>query len=329
MSLLFFDGFDYVAGGGQGGAAWDLPGGGDRTYTTPFGFGCSYYLGGGAYMQKTISGSLTRIIVGFCWYPYPEDQSILQFFDASAAQLGYIRWHNSTGVLAYHNGTSEVALCNTAVEYYNWHYIEVDVTFDDTAGAVAFQVNGQAAGSTSNIDTVSGALGGRVLRYVKFFQLNIFDDVYMCDTTGPAPWNTFLGWVRVKTFLPTSDASVAFSRSSGATNASNLDDSEVDWDSTYVQSHTNGTRDNYGTGANVAGTVYGVKAFAYGKKTDTSNVSLKVHLRSGSTDASTAAIPLDLAYKHYSVTSATDPATSAQWTAAGANAAQPCIEAVV
>lgn len=84
-----------------------------------------------------------------------------------------------------------------------WNYIEVKAVINDVTGSVEVKVNGSVwitfSGDTRNaangaVDTIyhPGHTGTN----------NLWDDMYLLDTTGVAPYNDYLGDIVVKALLP-------------------------------------------------------------------------------------------------------------------------------
>jgi hypothetical protein len=147
-----------------------------------------------------------------------------------------------------------------------------------------------------------------------------YDDLYVCDSTGPAPNNTFLGETRIQTVVPSgAGSSTQMSPSSGAnyTTVDELPYSAAD----YVQA-TPGLLDTYATSDLPAGTgpIYGVQTCAIVKKTDAGLISAKTALKSGATTYYGATVPVAANDKTITDVRGVDPGTSATWTSAGVNA---------
>jgi hypothetical protein len=139
-----------------------------------------------------------------------------------------------------------------------------------------------------------------------------------------------LGDCRVTTLAPTSDAAVQFTRSTGASNWSCIDEGRYNSDTDYVESSTVSHVDRYGFAdlpASVA-TVHGVQTIAWGRKTDASNRTWRQILTSGATSAPGGAAALSTGYAPYAYLVALDPATSAPWTPAAVNAIEAGFEIV-
>jgi hypothetical protein len=244
MALLGWEGFDNEASNIQ----LDLPykpfGTGNPTGSPAAGFWWGYFgnfgvtskqpglLGGFAMGGNTTSGSggiyfnstYTRVIVGFRYrvpnIPFPTVQPCTFAdgnpslgtgtqcglgLDANTARLFFFR-----GTPANLLGTGSTQLIGAS-----WYFIEIDVTISNGAGAFAVRIDG--APEFNGVGLNTQATANAFLQSIRFSVEppanpggGWFDDVYVCDTTGPAPWNTFLGVIRVETFFPTNNGAVAW-----------------------------------------------------------------------------------------------------------------------
>jgi hypothetical protein len=151
-----------------------------------------------------------------------------------------------------------------------------------------------------------------------------YDDLYLLDGTGAAPWNTFLGDCRVDVRLPTAaGATTGWTPLAGA-NWQNVDDAAPDDDTTYNSTSTVGATDTFTVqDAPVAGaTLYGVQHCLSLKKMDAGACTIAPVVRHSSTDYAGTAIAPTTAYAYGRVINQTNPGTAAQWTEAGFNAAE-------
>jgi hypothetical protein len=212
--------------------------------------------------------------------------------------------------------------------------MEVKATIADSGGNVEVRINGQTfinyTGDTRNSTTGTAGIDRVTLAgYASGTTGGMWDDFYVLDTTGSA-LNNFLGDCRVSTLAPTSDSAVQFTKSTGASNFSCVDEGRHNSDTDYVESSTAGHIDKYGyadLSANVT-TVHAVQVMSYARKTDAATRTLrnKLYSSSATLDGSTTAVTY--AYQPIATLATTDPNTSAAWTAAGVNAALAGVEIV-
>ncbi len=134
---------------------------------------------------------------------------------------------------------------------YRWTYVEMCTTFGSTGSAVVTQ-----DGVTVISVVFDNMLSGNA--YASQLQLGqpswnqvgyALDDVYLCDGTGLAPFNGFLGEIRIDTARPIgAGAHTGFTPSAG-NNWQNVSDQWPDNDSTYNSSPTPGVLDTYAIGS--------------------------------------------------------------------------------
>lgn len=183
----------------------------------------------------------------------------------------------SLGALNLYRGDGVTLLATSATTPFSitgvWRYIEFKATIDDVAGSVTVRVDGTTVltysgdtrnGSTATVTTmVLFNLGNPGTTY--------FDDVYALDTTGPAPYNDFLGDIVVRTLLPTGDGdSSGWLGSDGnSVNNSLLVDEVTSSMTDYVAANVSGTSDLYAL-ADVPSTydVLAVREVVYAAKSD-------------------------------------------------------------
>lgn len=230
-------------------------------------------------------------------------------------------------------GTTAAALSAGVVAYLEWK-----VVIHPSAGTVDLRINGvsvlsltaQNTRSTANTswnglalgppDAVagmwnSGATGGPTLD---------FDDLYVLDTTGAAPLSGFLGDCRVDALYPTAaGANTGWTPSAGA-NWDCVNETAPNDDTDYTSAATVGVTDTFVIpDAPVPGsTIYGVQHCLSAKKMDAGAAAIAPMIRASGTDYPGANLNPGTAYAVLQQIAAVNPATGAQWTEAGFNAAE-------
>jgi hypothetical protein len=334
MTLLWMDGFD----AGDFAFRYHVPPNDAEAIGTVTRFNSGRSIGGIVYLTRSLVAGVTKAIVGAAHIRYTGsegDRPLIGFATdgGNTQQLG-IRYMNNGSLGLFRGGTSSgvqiAASVPNAMPASVWHYVEASATISDTVGEVHVRLNGvevlsftgdtQFGGTSTLIDTVGWANG--------FSQSGYFDDVYICDDTGSAPFNDFLGDVRVVTLTPTGPGSNTGLVPSAAPNWSCVD--EIPYSATdYVSSATPGAKDTYATANLPAGTtdVYAVQLNTVAKKSDAGPRNLKNVVRSGGTDYSDGTAQVmassDNSYRSLRLT---DPATGASWTVAGVNAMEIGVE---
>lgn len=349
MALLGFEGFDCLSTSGSGRQTQqDLP-------YMPFGGGTPskgvWALSGSGQFSKVagllggfaigaeqvsfgmaptvrLSANYSRIIIGYRYLvssAFFVATDIGRFYDGSTIQCGL--GLNNTGKLIFWRGTTAniLATGTQTLVPAGWYMIEVDVTISNAAGAVEVRVDGATELSVSGVDTQNTANAflnalDLVLPAGNTAPNVAFDDFYANDTTGPAPYNTFLGVIRVETTFVGADVSVAWTPLSG-TNASNVDEQNNDQDTTY-NSCTAAAIDLFTHGGlvNTPVTIFAVDVIASVRKNDVTNQSYRTKLVSGATTQNGHTMNPATVYQYVRDTYQTDPNTGLAWTAAALNA---------
>jgi hypothetical protein len=206
-------------------------------------------------------------------------------------------------------------------------YIEWKITISDAAGTYDVRLNNVSILSGSAVDTKNTANAfANTIKFGDSF-LNsaaAIDDIYVCDGTGAAPNNTFLGDVRVDATYP-----VGVGANSGMTpiagaNWTNVDENPANDDTDYVSSAVAATKDTYDC-TNITHNptaIYGVMVTMVARKDDAGARSICSVTRSGGTDNDGATQALSTTYAHYTEIVALDPNGAIAWTKTNLNAAE-------
>ena len=337
MALLFMDGFDA--------ADYDLK----YTYTstlgisssttTRFSSGRSLYktYNNGGMVQKIIPASAS-IIIGFAAH-YNVNFSgwpgvfVVIMGDGGTTNHIHLGTGDTAGTVEVSRGfyTSRSVLYTANVPANTWNYYELRVKIADAGGYADLKVNGVSAGTFSG-DTKNGGTSTNIDRIGLYGSGNntginmYWDDMYILDETGSAPYNTYLGDVRVQTLTPNgAGASTQFTPSTGA-NYTAVD--ELPYSATdYVESGATGDRDTYTlTDASNSNIIYGVQNNLITKKTDAGAVAIKPVLRTASTNYYGSTYALGASDVVVSDIRQTNPNTTSAWTQSEVNALEAGME---
>jgi hypothetical protein len=343
MALIGFEGFDHFPTGdidsdlilkpfstGLGGIT-----GGIWTKLSYRGTKVAGLLGGYAYQTTSdqaapkcsLGANYVTGINGFRFMTPSVRTAIYDFFtwiDASTIQCGVSI--NTSGNLIFWRGThSTILATSTAVlSTASWYFLEFKVTIDGSTGAITTQINGvnDAGLTASGLNTKNSANA-----YFNAFQfvnpsvvLYTYDDVYMVDTTGSPPYNTFLGIIRVETLYPTAANATAWTPNS-STNVSRIQETANDGDTTYNSIAATG-QDTFTHGAlsSTPSTIFAVAITASMRKDDVGAQTSQTTLISNGTTQQGAAQNTPTAYAYHRDVYLNDPHTSAAWLAAAVNA---------
>lgn len=336
MALLFMEGF----GSNETTHKWDPSSSNFSSQSsTPRVSGGYYGQGSVEVLYKTITAS-AQVFVGFGMRNSGLNSPYISFYgDAGATRHITVVRNSSTAVLEIRRGTeSGTLLASGSQPLLNdqWNYIEVSVTISDTVGEVHVRLNGITAdevsytGDTKNAGTSTNI--DRVQFYTGTGAVNDTDyaDVYILNSTGSAPTNTFLGDVVVRTLNPSGNGTYSQLTGSDGNQVDNylLADERPFSSTDYVGSVTVGNKDTYAIADLPGGvtTIYGVQLNGMMAKSDGSAASARYLLRSGGTDYPGVTRGLTTTYTGYYEMYTTDPATSVAWTTGGVNGIETGME---
>jgi len=229
-------------------------------------------------------------------------------------------WRGDQGTLLG-TAASGALLINT------YYYVEMKVVVDPSAGSVVLRVNNVVVLSLSSVNTAaSGSAGWTALAlYGPSFTgpYVYFDDFYLLDGSGSAPWNDVLGDCRVDVRYPTAAGATTGWTPSTGSNWQNVDDAAPNGDTDY-NSATGVATDTFTVqDAPVVGaTIYGVQQNLSVKKSDPGFCTVAPVIRHSGVDYVGTDYSPPTSYVFATQTRQTNPGTSAQWTEAGFNAAE-------
>jgi hypothetical protein len=251
----------------------------------------------------------------------------LELFDGATAQCSVV--FRSDGALLLTSGGPGGTVLATyagAISAQNtWFAFEIEVTINNTTGGIAVRKNGSTSNdfSAASLDTQNSAnayANKLSVGLQAIFSSHQVDDLFWQSSAAAGTW---LGDIRCYTRMPASDATAVFSRSTGATNYSCVDEAPLNT-TDYVFSATPGDADFYGI-ASIASTpasVVAVTTRGYMSKSDAGARTACVQMKSGGTTVASTTLTLSTSWGWTWRTDMTDPATSTAWTAAGVNAVQ-------
>lgn len=204
-----------------------------------------------------------------------------------------------------------------------WYYVEFKGTINNTTGSYELRVDGVTELSATNVDTQNGGTATWDTIYLGAVTGGItnWDDFYVCDQSGAAPRNTFLGPVKIECLLPQTDAVAAgtyaqLTPSTGTDHGALVD--EVPPNTTdYNGSATVGLKDTYNyPPMTLTGTILGVQSNLYVLKSDASARSVCSTIRTGGADFDGANVSPGTTFGYIPTVFSTNPQTVAEWTVA-------------
>lgn len=329
------EGFDHLAQGDLVPHKWDAWSHG----ISSTGFVAGRIGGGNAWSQIYGDRTLDKIIdaqgtwiVGAAMAFSPINQNgfaIIKLMDGATNQVE-LRYEFATKKLyVTRNGTTILGPGVVVTKTSLWHYYELRVVISDMVGEVEVRVDGNTYLSGTLLDTRNGGATVDTIRFGdrgNFDGTQILDDIYICDGTGSAPTNTFLGDVKVESIFPSGNGNSSVLVGSDGNSIDNyllVDESAPNSDTDYVESSTVGDKDTYAYGNLTAtlGTVYGVQVLPWAKKTDAGARKIASIARLSGTEVDSADKTLFTDYSYYLDVREAKPGGGV-WTITDVNAAE-------
>lgn len=331
MTLLFMDGFDRYGALSEVTRNYEVVGlSGTSLLTTGGAFG------GGAIeftrsveMQKAIIGNPQTCIVSFrIFRQVPSNDGDFFFIDTNAAGGGLVlESRDGTSTVAVLRGSGGSLLGTFTLPVQTWQWVSIKYKASDTVGTIDIQVQGSTVFTFPAGDTVKS--GTETCNLVRFGGSNIgseiYDDVFITDVAGGAPFNDLLGDMRIETLLPDAVGDNAdFTATPAVANYLNVDDVAPDDDTTYVESSTLADKDlhNLGALAITPGVIEAVNVFALARNPLGGGASLKLLAKENLTEGAGAVQSLGSGYSYINELFLVNPDTSAKWTETEVNAMQ-------
>ncbi|MGH8520136.1 MAG: hypothetical protein ACREU9_01560 [Gammaproteobacteria bacterium] len=281
-------------------------------------------------VKKTLDAQGTWII-GFSFKPAALPggaRDISALLDTAVLHVDLVL--NADGTLAVRRaGSVTLGTTTFGVSAGSTYYIEWKIVISDTVGTVDVVVDGSNKLSLTGQDTRNA--GNATANVVRLGLTSAagtidYDDVYICDGTGSAPNNTFLGDSRVDYVAPTGAGTTTQLTRGGTDSGANwsqVDEAAPNDDTDYNEHATVGNKDTYAFAdiTHTPTTIFGIQVLAHAKKDDAGAKSIATVTRSTS-DFDGATQALSTSYLYYSDIRAVDPNTSAAWTKVNLNAAE-------
>jgi len=250
----------------------------------------------------------------------------LQFADTVTNQCCVVFRSDGTILLtsATPAGTILATYATAVTAQSTWFAFEFEVIISNTVGRFRARKNGNTSDdfdSGAVLNTRPGANSyANKLTVAHNANLNAvqFDDLLWRSDASSVPW---VGDIRAYTRMPASDASAVFSRSTGATNFSCVDEPQQNGVTDYVFSANVNDADFY-TLAPIGVTpisIVAVTTRGFLQKSDAGTRGAAVQLKSGATTVTSTPTLLSSSFGWLWRTDLTDPATGTAWTAVGVN----------
>lgn len=309
MALVFLEGFDHIGTSEVGTKlwSWSINSGGIAS-SGRFGTGRFLQLnnegGLGVQVERPLGVNYSEIYYGYAFrFGAWNTNNYVAVTDSGSEQFK-VRITGS-GQLETLRGSTILHTYPLVLATSAWYYIEVYLLVANSPnGAYKVRLNGVEILNYSGIDTQETAnaqINGFRVKASTNNDVRV-DDMYLCDTTGGAPHNTFLGDIRIETLFPSGNGNSSQFVGNDGNSTDNyllVDEVDPDEDTTYVESATVSNKDTYACGnlATATGTVYAVNPILYAKKTDAGSRSVASVARlSGGTEADSSNVSLSSSY---------------------------------
>ena len=325
MALLFFEGFDHYGNGSTIPTAskWGLVDTHSTLCNADSGSARTGLCGARiSYAAEMITQPFTvsgGVILGFAMRNRDSWnlKEIFQIYESSTLHLSLVV--DATGKLLVKRGDgTTLATGTTVLALNNWYYIELKATIHDTTGSFTLKIDGTNELTASSQDTRNGGTGvwDRIrLQGAGSFNYDI-DDIYICDTSGSAPWNDFLGNCKVDMLMPqTGNGTNAGLTPSTGTDHGALVDENGPNTTDYNSSATVGTKDTYNyPSLALTGIILGIQTNLYAAKSDAGARTICAVVRAGGTDYDGAAVSPLTTYRYFTEVRQINPNTGVAWT---------------
>jgi len=331
MSLQLVEGFDHITTADPQSKGWSR----NFAYNTGrFGTGQCWDCTNREAI-KTLPGSFATLYVGAaCKYRSTADGTVFfQLLDSGTVHMvAMYNW--PTQEFRVYRGLNVTQLGSSYLKPLyigQWYYIEFTATISDTVGVVELKIDGTSViGPLTSQDTRNGANStANQLRIGQDVNSNSpfdIDDLYVLDSGGSSPTNTYLGDIKVETLYPNGNGNSSVLLNDGGNTTNNythVDETFPNGDTDYVESSTVGDKDTYAytNMATTAGTVFGVQINPYAKKTDAGTRSIKTVARVSTTEVDGPVQTLGASYAYLTDIRETKPGGGA-WTISDVNGAE-------
>ncbi len=300
MALRFMDGADYYPSADLG-LKWTSFANQSVSSTTRYSVGQSITYSGVGRVQKTIDAQSTWIIGHAIRHPIVGGNggsvgSIIELLSTTTTVATVqVSAGGVLSVTAIDNASGSHTLCSCTVKLNG----VTECTFAATSGGSTI------AASTANVIRFNGPLNAAYF----------IDDIYICDGTGSAPYNDFLGDCRIGTQRPNGAGYSTQWTPDSSTNFSRVNETTENGDTSYVTANSAALIDSYTMAAlpTTPASVLAVQANAVAKN-DAGSHTFQINTRISGVNYTSSTFTLTASYAIYSQLQTASPATSVAWT---------------
>ncbi len=272
-------------------------------------------------------GEVTDLVMGFAWRPASDQYGDILYFRHDAGnnlRLGY----DINGRLYVSDASNSVVGISTdpLIQFRHWNYIEIKVSFSNTAGTAIVHFNGKEVINVSGQDFEAVGSHPHANNFAFYYRDSVqIDDLYVIDqnTSG---LSDFLGPVVIRRLKPNADTATAdFTPSDGVDHYACVDDDRVD-EVEYLESSTV-SDDELWDYESVPSEIFSIVAVNVETAIAATGAGAKKAAslcKSGVTAVQelTQLVTIDNIWDAFNSLVEDDPDTSSPWTISGLNAAQ-------
>lgn len=326
MALRFYDGFDHYP-------AAEMLNKWTSWSNTGIAFVSGRYAGSTAVNTNARSFSKSidaqsEWIVGFAFKHLGATGQILRLFNGATLQDDLFFDAATNRFSVRRAGSTVLGTGTKQLQISVWHYVELRIVLSDTVGVVNLKVDGVDDINLTGQDTINSGATSDGFTFGDGGVPSYIDDLYICDASGAAPYNTFLNDPRVEVLYPTGNGASSQWVGQDADSVDNyllVDETDSDDDTTYVESSTVGNKDTYAYGnlTPASGTVFAVQILPWAKKTDAGSRAIKTVARlAAGTEQDSAAISLPSTYTYVAQDIRTAKPGGGVWSVSDVNGAE-------
>lgn len=317
MALRFVDGFDHYSLPSQLTMKYQTLSLSDATFMTGRRAGSQALLfRGSEWIALTLDNQNTWIVGMAVYFVGNGTDALVRFYDSAGDPQASVVVQTN-GTIRLYRGTTNTTLATSdlALNLNTWYYLEAKINIADSGGLFEVRVN-EAVWVTYSGDTKQTSVTGanRVILYGRPAD-NAIDDLYICDGTGGSN-NDYLGDCRVDTIYPNGAGTYSdFTPQGSGTNWENVDESQLDENSSYNYSNTVGHKDSFAFTnlPAITGSIFGVQACIGARKDDAGARVVRPLARIDSTDYEGGDLYLSGSFLFFRQLWQQNPDTTAAW----------------
>ncbi len=281
------------------------------------------------YFSKAILGSPQTAVISFAVFrsniAAVGGDTVWRLDNSSAGNGLQFRSNAASANITVFRGTT-FDLGSFAIGLNAWHWVSIKAKMEDPNGTVDIEVDGVNVFSFAGRTVQTGTnTADNFLFGADQLQDFIYDDIFITDIAGGAPFNDILSDRRIDSLFPDAVGdSAGFTAVPAVDNHLNVDDVVPDDDTTYVEAEPSTTKDlyNFASMGFSPSVIDAVNVVALARNPDAGGTQLQLKVKSGVTEGTGGAQSPTTAYRYLSELFPTNPDTAAAWTESEVNGMQ-------